>query len=424
MVDTRQLAVVLVPALAAILITAGERLLLQRPSHFAPNAWLRPPPLPKPWVHTNVLSFAERLSWNGTALAPECFAEGANGTLLATVAFGAVLRAPVDPTSPSVPVFFTPAAVDNFRGPLEQHHMYAWCQTQAAAKNTSAEEKCGRPLGIRVKGARLYVADAYFGVFAATLDAATLDGNATSSEWLVRTDSVSPALRFVNDLDVASDGKLFFTDSSFMHSRRDNRLLVFDNPPAARLLVLRPGAAKPEVVLTGGYFLNGVQLLPDESAVVVVELGRLRLLRCRLPLAPGATCEPEVFADNLPGVPDNVRLSRDGKSLLVGCATPAASPFSLLRFLWTHQRAARLLGVLLSLMPRERALAALEARVPVGGLVLRLALDGTPIAALHDPAGRVPLISHAHEAADGSLWLGSASNAFAARVPQPAWPQK
>ena len=416
MVGTRQLAVVLVPALAALFITSCEKLLLRLPSHFAPNAWLRPPPLPKPWVHTNALSSAERLSWNGTALAPECFAEDANGILLSSSAFGAILRAPDDPTRPGSPVFFTPAAVEGWQGPLEHHPLYAWCQSQAAAKNTSAEEKCGRPLGIRVKGARLYVADAYFGVFTVALD-----GNA-KAEWLVRPDNVSPALRFVNDVDVASDGSIYFTDSSFKHSRHENRLLIFDNPPAARLLVLRP-AAKPEV-LTGGYFLNGVQLLPDENAVVVVELGRLRLLQCRLPIPPGATCVPEVFADALPAVPDNVRLSRDGKSLLVGCATPAASPFSLLRFLWTHQRAARLIGVLLSRMPRDRALAALEARVPVGGLVLRLALDGTPVAALHDPAGRVPLISHAHEAADGSLWLGSASNAFAARVPQPAWPQK
>ena len=418
MVGTRQLAVVLVPALAAILITAGERLLLRLPTHFAPHAWPRPPPLPAPWVHSNALSQAERLSWSGTALAPECFAEDANAALLASVAF-AVLRASDDPTRPGTPVFFTPAAVDGWRGPLEQHPMYAFCKTQAAAKNTSAEEQCGRPLGIRVKGARLYVADAYFGVFATTLDA-----EAEKTTWLVRSDAVSPSLRFVNDLDVASDGSIYFTDSSFEHSRRDNRLLVYNNPPAARLLVLRTGTSKPEVIMTGGYFLNGVQLLPDESAVVVVELGRLRLLRCRLPIAPGAKCEPEVFADALPGVPDNIRLSRDGTALLVGCATPAASPFSLLRFLWTHQRAARLLGVLLSRLPRERALAALEARVPVGGLVLRLALDGTPVAALHDPAGRVPLISHAHEAADGSLWLGSASNAFAARVPQPAWPQQ
>ena len=415
MIHTRQLAVVLVPAFAAILITASERLLLRLPTHFEPHAWSHPPPLPSPWAHTDALSQSERQFWNGTALAPECFAEDANGAVLASVAFGAVLRAPDDPTRPGTPVFFTPAAVDGFIGPLEQHPLYEWCQRQAATKNTSAEENCGRPLGIRVKGARLYVVDAYFGVFAAELGA---EYNCSAAEWLVRPDGVFPALRFLNDLDVASDGTIYFTDSSFKHSRRENRLLVFNNPPAARLLVLCPGAAKPEVVVTGGHFLNGVQLLPDESAVVFVELGRLRLLRCRLPIAPGATCEPQVFADALPGVPDNVRLSRDGRSLLVGCAAPASSPFSLLRWLWTHQRAARLLGVLLSRLPRERALAALEARVPVGGLVLRLALDGAPVAALHDPSGRVPLISHAHEAADGSLWLGSASNSFVARVPK------
>jgi hypothetical protein len=389
---------------------------LRQPSHFAPHAWRGAPPLPSlhgAWARNAALSRAERQSWNGTALAPENFAEDAHGELLASVAFGAVLRAPSDPERPGTPVFFTPAAMDGYTGPSEQHPQYAWCRAQAAAKNTSAEEACGRPLGIRVRNGTLYVADAYHGVFSLQLD------GDEPARWLVRPDDVTPPMRFVNDVDVAADGALYFTDSSDVHPRRNNRLLVFNNPPGARLLVLRPGAAKPEVLLRGYHFLNGVQLLPDESALAIVELGRLRLLRCRLPIQPGAACSPEVFADALPGVPDNVRLSRNGTSLLVGCATPVARPFSLLRWLWTHQRATRLLGTLLSRLPRERALAKLEARVPVGGLVLRLALDGTPLQALHDPAGRVPLISHAHETADGALWLGSASNDFVARVPPP-----
>lgn len=357
------------------------------------------------------MSRAERQTWNGTALAPESFAEDADGALLASVAF-AVLRAPSDPNEQGAPVFFAPAAMDaNWRGALDEHPLYAWCQAQASAKNTSAETTCGRPLGIRVKGLKLYVCDAYFGVFSAQLN------GSSQTEWLVKPDDATPSMRFFNDLDVDSGGTVYFTDSSNTTTRRNNRLLITNNPGEARLLQLRPGASKPEVILSGGHFFNGVQLLPGESALVVVELGRLRLLRCSLPVKAGAVCEPKVFAEALPGVPDNVRLSRDNSTLLVGCALPTARPFSLLVWVWTHQRAARIMGTLLSRLPRERAFAVLEKRAPVGGMVLRLGLDGAALEALHDPTAQVPLISEAHEASDGALWLGSASNAFAARLP-------
>ncbi len=386
------------------------------PSHFSPQTWHNATALPSltgAWAPNAALAGAELQDWNGTALAPECIAEDAAGAVYASVAFGAVLRAPAHPSQPGTPVFFTPAAAAGWTGQLAAHPLYAWCLQQALAKNASAEEVCGRPLGLRLKGSRLYVADAYFGIFAADLS----DSSAPPA-WLVRPEDASPPMRFFNDLDVAADGTVYFTDSSSVHTRRENRLEVLNNARLARLLRKAPDA--PLETLARGHFLNGVQLLPDESAVVVVELGRLRLLRCSLPLPAGQQCVPEVFAAGLPGVPDNVRLSADGRSLLVGCATRVAQPFSLLHLLWTRARGARVAGVLLSRLPLHAALELAERAVPRRGLVLRLALDGTPLGSLHDTSGRVALLSHVHEARDRALWLGSASNPFIARVPPPA----
>jgi hypothetical protein len=347
-------------------------------------------------------------TWDGTALAPESFAEDEHGQLYASVSFGAVLRAPADARQPGVPVFFTPAAISGWRGRLSEHPQYAWCLAQATAKNESAESVCGRPLGIRIVARTLFVADAYFGIFSAPLD-----GDAAEApDWLVRPGDASPAMRFFNDLDVTRDGAIFFTDSSSRHTRRENRLEIINNAPAGRLFRKAPGAPL-ELVADGLHFANGVQLLPNDSAVVFVELGRLRLLRCSLPLP----CTPTVFADALPGVPDNVRMSADGTSLLVGAATKVARPFSLLHWLWRHPGATHVLGVALSWLPLERVLAAAERLVSRYGLVLRLALDGTPLGSMHDATGRVALISQASEARDGSLWLGSATNSYAARVP-------
>jgi hypothetical protein len=404
------------PALVALLASAAvlltERVLLALPSHFEPHGWPDAPPLPPlsgPWARNDALTGAQLLTWGGAALAPECFAEDSRGEVYASVAWGAVLRAPKNGTQRATPVFFTPAALDGT--PAAQHPRLAWCRAQATAKNTSAEAECGRPLGIRIQNDTLYVADAYFGVFRVPLGGAA----DVAPQWLVRPGDASPPMRFVNDLDVASDGAVFFTDSSDTHNRAHNRLLILNNPPGGRLFKYAPGGPL-QLLASGLHFPNGVQLLPDESAVICVELGRLRLLRCTLP----PPCTVTVFADALPGVPDNVRLALDNGSLLVGAATRVARPFSLLHLLWRHPRATRSLGVLLSPLPLERVMAAAEALMPRRGLVLRLALDGTPLASLHDPSGRVALLSHAQHTRDGALWLGSASNPFAARLPPEA----
>jgi sugar lactone lactonase YvrE len=408
-------APVLVAVLAAAAVLFSERLLLALPSHFEPHGWPDAPPLPSlsgPWARNDVLTGAQLLTWGGDALAPECFAEDSRGDVYASVAWGAVLRAPRDGEQRATPVFFTLAAVDG-TAKLAQHPQLTWCRQQAAAKNTSAESVCGRPLGLRIKNDTLYVADAYFGIFRVPLAGAA----DASPEWLVRSSDASPPMRFVNDLDVANDGAVVFSDSSDKHDRSQNRLLILDNPPGGRLFKYTPSTRQLQLLASGLHFPNGVQLLPDESAVVFVELGRLRLLRCAL--APPCTT-PTVFADALPGVPDNVRLTQDGRSLLVGAGTRVARPFSLLHMLWRHPRFTRTLGVLLSPMPLERIMAAAEALVPRHGLVLRLSLDGTPLASLHDPSGRVALLSHAQHTSDGALWLGSATNAYAARLPPEA----
>jgi hypothetical protein len=297
-------------------------------------------------------------------------------------------------------VFFTPAAVNGWRGPVSSHPLFQECFQAARAGDTSAEATCGRPLGVRIVGRTLFVADAYFGIFSAPLD-----GGAPPA-WLVRPEDATPALRFLNDLDASvADGSIYFSDSSSRTSRQGYLLAALENAPAGRLFRKPPGGAPLQLVADGLHFPNGVQLLPDERALVVCELGRLRLLRCALPLP----CKLTVFADALPGLPDNVRLSADRRALLVGAGSKVAHPFSLFYHLWTNASS--------SVDPAGQQQSRED---PPYGLVLKLALDGTPLGSLHDVTGRVAPVSHAHEQRDGTLWLGSATNAFAARVPPPA----
>ena len=156
----------------------------------------------------------------------------------------------------------------------------------------------GNPLGLRfAPDGSLIVADALRGLLA--IDA---DGQVT----VLATEAAGQPLNFTNDLDIASDGTIYFSDAS---SRFDN---VGANPVRdtmegranGRLLAYNPATGETRVLLNDLYFANGVTLTQDESAVLVAELARYRITRYWLtgPQA-GST---DVLIDNLPGLPDGI----------------------------------------------------------------------------------------------------------------------
>ena len=80
--------------------------------------------------------------------------------------------------------------------------------------NPKNEHICGRPLGLRFnrRTGDLYIADAYLGLMRVGPEG----GQAT----MLVNEVEGVPLRFTNDLDVASDGSVYFTDSSSKYQRR------------------------------------------------------------------------------------------------------------------------------------------------------------------------------------------------------------
>ncbi len=379
---------------------------------FDPHAWPDAPPLPSlsgPWAPNNALAGAQHLTFNGTVLAPESLAADGE-TVYASVAYGAVLRLPADTLQPGVPVFFTPAAIQpgGFSGPPGAHPLFAYCVAQTIAMNFSAEADCGRPLGLRVHAGSLYVVDASFGIFRVPLG-----HDSAAAEWLVKPNDVTPPLRFMNDLAVDGDGAIYFTDSSSNSNRAQNILVMLNNPPDGRFLRKRTPDAPTETLAAGLHFPNGVEI--TNGTTLVVELGRLRVLACDLPVTPGATCALRPFTTTpLPGVADNIRLSAAGDELLIGAGAKIAKPASLIYVFWTNPTLGRILYALINAIPAvESRVRSLVMRY---GLVLRLNLDGSPRGSWHDPSGGTPGISQATQVG-GYLWLGSSVNPYVARVP-------
>ncbi|XP_078412774.1 adipocyte plasma membrane-associated protein isoform X5 [Cetorhinus maximus] len=190
------------------------------------------------------------------------------------------------------------------------------------------EPTCGRPLGIRVgPNGTLYVADAYYGLF-------EVNPVTGEMEMLVSAQKVIQGKRmaFVNDLTITQDGrKIYFTDSSSKWQRRDYRYLVMEGTADGRLMEYDTVTKQVEVLMDDLRFANGVQLSPAEDYVLVSETTMARIRRYHISgLRKGGH---DIFFDNLPGFPDNIRPSSSG-GYWVGMSALRPNPgFSILDFL-------------------------------------------------------------------------------------------
>ncbi|GAB4005539.1 hypothetical protein GCM10029992_53720 [Glycomyces albus] len=171
-----------------------------------------------------------------------------------------------------------------------------------------------------------------------------------------------------NDLDIASDGVVYFTDSNRKYNsttlgdRTSYSLYDFlEGRPLGRLLSYDPATEDTEVVAEDLYFPNGVVLDADETAVLVGESTRFRISRHWIAGPEAGT--GDVFADDLPGISDGFgRDERGGLILSVYERVDALEDFVL------PSRLAREIAVRL---PEDALLGE-----PLTGSVLSLSEDG------------------------------------------------
>jgi sugar lactone lactonase YvrE len=334
--------------------------LLLAPAGFDPLAWTPPvsPGTSGAYAANQALSAVERIALGG-AHGPEDVAFGPDGALYTGVSDGRLLR--VRPGGPA--------------------------ETFATTG--------GRPLGLRFgPDGRLFVADAERGLLALSADGRIE---------VLATEHAGRRFGLTDDLDVAADGTVYFTDASSRLGLGRSIQDVVEQRPTGRLLTYRPSEGAG-LLHDGLYFANGVALAPDESYVVVVETARYRLQRCWLRGDKTGSCE--VFADNLPGFPDGV--GSDGRGTFwVALVSPRNAlldrlhPYPVLK--------TALLRLPDAVRPGPRPY----------GFVLGLDEEGRVVHNLQDPTGSsyafvTNVVEHA-----GSLYLGSLELDAVGRVPRP-----
>jgi sugar lactone lactonase YvrE len=323
--------------------------LLFWPVPAAPAAWTppAPPALAGPYEQNTRLAAVERVG-AGIGYAPEEPAFDGDGRLYTGLGDGRIMRLNVDGSH------------------------------QELFANTG-----GRPLGMAFDGAvHLIVTDAVKGLL-------SIDRNGAIT--VLSTGADGRPFHCPNDLDIAADGTIYFTDASDRFPLTSYTHDIVEHQPNGRLLAYDPTTKTTRLVLDRLHFANGVAVSPDQTFVLVCETGMYRVLRVWLSGAKRG--QVDTFIDNLPGFPDNIASNGRDKFWLA-LVTPR-NP--LLDKLMPHPFLRRIV---------LRLPQALQPAPERYGFVLGLNADGQVVDNLQDPAGHFAEISSALEH-DGQLYFGS-----------------
>lgn len=244
----------------------------------------------------------------------------------------------------------------------------------------------GRPLGVEFgPDGTLFVADAYLGLLA-------IDPQGTVTLLADSADGVP--IRYANDLDIAADGTIFFTDASTRFGAKAHGgtlpasiLDLIEHSNSGRVLKYDPQTGKATLFANGLTFPNGISI-GEDGGIYVAETGTYSVWRYE----PDGTGRQVLR--NLPGFPDNLNAGPDG-SFWLGLVSPRNPIVDYLSGQPQLRQAILRLPETMKPAPKRY------------GFVLRIDAEGRVLETLQDPAGTYALTTGAITATDGSLFVSS-----------------
>jgi DNA-binding beta-propeller fold protein YncE len=248
----------------------------------------------------------------------------------------------------------------------------------------------GRPLGIDFdRQGNLIVADAFRGLLLIT-------PNGEISELAIVADGIP--IRYADDVDVAADGKIYFSDASTKFGAKESGgtyegslLDLMEHGGHGRLIEYDPKSGEAKTLLDGLNFANGVAVSHDQDYVLVNETGGYRVIRFWI--TGQKKGQFETLIDSLPSFPDNISTGQNGRYwvALVSPRNPLLDKLSNKPFM--RKMVQRLPAFL-----RPKAIAY--------GHVIAIDDNGKVLLDLQDPDGTYPINTSVTEA-ESHLYIGS-----------------
>jgi sugar lactone lactonase YvrE len=248
----------------------------------------------------------------------------------------------------------------------------------------------GRPLGLEFDGAgNLLVANAYLG-----LQRIGQDGRVE----VLANEYNGIKIDYANDVAVALDGTIFFSDSSTKFgamksggSYEASLLDIMEHGGHGRVFRHDPLSGETTVLVDSLNYANGVAISADQSQLLINETGGYRVLRYRLTGPNAGTVE--VVIDNLPGFPDNINNGLNER-FWIGLVAPR------------NRLLDRMSGSPLLRKVVQRLPAALRPKAVPSSHVIAINADGEVLIDLQDTAASLPALTGVLETRD-ALWLSS-----------------
>jgi sugar lactone lactonase YvrE len=223
------------------------------------------------------------------------------------------------------------------------------------------------------------------------------DGTVTT----LTTEAGGVPFKFTDDVDVASDGRIYFSDASSRWGYGDHLPDMLEGRAYGRLLRYDPTTKQTEVLLDGLYFANGVALSEHEDFVLVNETSVSRVTRYWL--TGDKAGKSDVFIDALPGYPDGISRGSGGRFWLA--MFTVANPMGR----WLAPQP--MLKKVVYRLPRM-----LWPKPKRYGFAIALDAQGTMLESLQDPSGeRVSMVTSVEEVR-GVLYFGTLHDRRIARL--------
>jgi len=130
-------------------------------------------------------------------------------------------------------------------------------------------------------------------------------------------------LRLADDLDIAPDGRVFFSEATVRYEMHDWPVDALESRGNGRIICYDPKTGKTHTAVRNLIFPNGVCTAHDGQSILFAESWACRVNRYWISGPKAGTLE--VVLDRLPGYPDNINRASDGTywCAIMGMRSPA-----------------------------------------------------------------------------------------------------
>ncbi len=196
-----------------------------------------------------------------------------------------------------------------------------------------------------------------------------------------------------NGLDIAVDGKIYFSNTSekSAYTVSYGRKMILEMEPLGGLYCYDPQNKKVTTLVKGAYFGNGVVLSKDESYVLMAETATYRVLRYWL--KGNKAGKTDHFIENLPGFPNGISIREDG-SYWLGFSTRRSDELDKI-----HPKP----GVKKFVYALPEIL---QPKAEKFGMVMNISTDGKILQSIYDTKGITMPEAGAVKEYNGFLYLG------------------